>query len=328
MKSLLILIVVVIFTFGCRQSYVIEKKLYDCIETSMRDSGIDLERELYDFEQYLIENGILKDRSGVSYYQIYKKIEKDRDMLFSFNYSLHDSISLHADESKLSNVPIDCFDKILTGKKYEESKLFKLENVMGSLITLGVFDVSNISNTITTILSAPDFEQSYYRMRVLLMLAAVNEYKTLISEQLLYDSDMIKFTEPIKERNKLRIKVTTDDNSVYLNDQKIAISDLTDLVKDYIIHDGSDPTKPELEILTIDGVGEFYQSQLVIILISDRNVKYKVYIEVQDQLLEAYNIVRNDMSEKYFGKSYDELMDEEIDIIKNLVPVNITEDLE
>jgi hypothetical protein len=100
---------------------------------------------------------------------------------------------------------------------------------------------------------------------------------------------------------------------------------LPQLTKDYILSDKSDTLKPELRLTDIENIGECYQSKLIISISNDKETKYDTYIKVQNQLLNAYELARNDMSKKYFNKLFNDLTDSEKKAIKELVPLRISE---
>lgn len=129
----------------------------------------------------------------------------------------------------------------------------------------------------------------------------------------------------IKKRNLVHIHVTNESDSLYFNSHKLSINDLPLITKEYILSNKSDTLKPELKLINIENIGDCYQSQTIISLENDIDTKYDTYIKVQNQLLKAYELARNDVSIKYFKKKYDELNDSEKKIIKKLIPLRISE---
>jgi len=313
---------------SCRgQDYKIENQLLKCLVSSANTFGIDLKKEFNEFENYLVDNKVLKDKSGDSYYQIYKQIEKDGDISFSFNYSLLDTIRLHSDSTGLQGIQTDCsnyFEKILNSKDYKKSKLYTLNLAMDSIKKTGNINVSEIAKTITRILTPKDFEQDYYKMTAMLTLIATQDVSSGLVRRLPPAPENIE-KPSIKERNIVHIHVTNDSDSVFFNSRAISINDLPQLTKDYILSDKSDTLKPELRFTEIENIGECYQSKLIISISNDKDTKYDTYIKVQNQLLKAYELARNDMSKKYFNRQFDVLTDSEKKAIKELVPLRISE---
>lgn len=63
----------------------------------------------------------------------------------------------------------------------------------------------------------------------------------------------------------------------------------------------------------------------VISLQNDATTSYKAYIAVQNELVKAYNELREEASKEYFQKSYDELLVSEQEQINKLYPQRISE---
>lgn len=65
----------------------------------------------------------------------------------------------------------------------------------------------------------------------------------------------------------------------------------------------------------------------VISLQSDYGTSYEKYIQVQNELVAAYNTLRQEAAQKYFQKDYDEevLSQDEAKALKDLYPMNISE---
>jgi biopolymer transport protein ExbD len=65
----------------------------------------------------------------------------------------------------------------------------------------------------------------------------------------------------------------------------------------------------------------------VISLQSDYGTSYEKYIQLQNELVAAYNTLRQEAAQKYFQKDYDEevLSQDEAKALKDLYPMNISE---
>lgn len=65
----------------------------------------------------------------------------------------------------------------------------------------------------------------------------------------------------------------------------------------------------------------------VISLQSDYGTSYEKYIQIQNELVAAYNELRQEAAQKYFKKDYDEeqLNADELKALKDLYPMNISE---
>ena len=63
----------------------------------------------------------------------------------------------------------------------------------------------------------------------------------------------------------------------------------------------------------------------VISVQTDRGTPYNVYFQVQNELVAAYNELRNELSKQKFGREFQYLKDEEKAAIRQYYPQNISE---
>lgn len=102
---------------------------------------------------------------------------------------------------------------------------------------------------------------------------------------------------------------------------------LKDKVKEFVTNPNNSQQLPEL---TEEDLGPpigtvMRTADHVISLQNDATTSYKAYIAVQNELVKAYNELRQDAAKKYYSKSYDELLPEEQEMINKLYPQRISE---
>lgn len=102
---------------------------------------------------------------------------------------------------------------------------------------------------------------------------------------------------------------------------------LKDKVKEFVTNPNNSQQLPEL---TEEDLGPpigtvMRTADHVISLQNDATTSYKAYIAVQNELVKAYNELRQDAAKKYYSKSYDELLPEEQELINTLYPQRISE---
>lgn len=151
--------------------------------------------------------------------------------------------------------------------------------------------------------------------------------------------------QDIKKRNILNVLVNKD-NQFLVGDEYVEGTtekqneQLRKMAKEFITATGAfagdrgpemrdvDPEKqPELAqlILSKDPTIKVAKSH-VISLQSDYGTSYEKYIQIQNNLVAAYNELRQEAAQKYFKKDYnEELSDEEAKALKDLYPMNISE---
>ena len=97
-------------------------------------------------------------------------------------------------------------------------------------------------------------------------------------------------------------------------------------VKDEMKSDYEDLANLRQRVKDIDLLGQcFVTDKHVISVQTDRGTPYSVYFEVQNELVAAYNELRNELSKQKFGRPYDALSDEQKVAVRAYYPQNISE---
>lgn len=152
--------------------------------------------------------------------------------------------------------------------------------------------------------------------------------------------------QEIKKRNILNVLVNKD-NQFLMGDEYIEGSvqkqneQLRNTAKEFITATGkfAGERGPELREVDAEKSPELAQLILakdptikvakahVISLQSDYGTSYEKYIQIQNELVAAYNELRQEAAQKYFQKDYDEeqLNADELKALKDLYPMNISE---
>ena len=152
--------------------------------------------------------------------------------------------------------------------------------------------------------------------------------------------------QEIKKRNILNVMVNKD-NAILMGDDYVegSVQSQNEQIRkkaiEFITATGQfagdrgpemkevDPEKsPELMKLIVakDPTVRVAKSH-VISLQSDYGTSYEKYIQLQNELVAAYNTLRQEAAQKYFQKDYDEevLSQDEAKALKDLYPMNISE---
>jgi biopolymer transport protein ExbD len=102
---------------------------------------------------------------------------------------------------------------------------------------------------------------------------------------------------------------------------------LKDKVKEFVLNTNNNPLLPELmeedfgaPIGTVPVTADH-----VVSLQNDATTSYKTYIAVQNELVRAYNELRQEGARKYFGSDYDNLTTDQQEQINKLYPQRISE---
>ena len=160
----------------------------------------------------------------------------------------------------------------------------------------------------------------------------------LVTTTMDVDTGIQRQLPPIPENKDQKTDVEVNKRNIYLvlvnsrgnisvNQKWMDLDNLREDAKKFINCDrADDPSLPEMEDITVDGIkGTVKTSKGIISLQNDRGTTYGRYIEVQNELVAAYNEIRNEASRKYFNKPYDELNDEQQEAIRKIYPQRISE---
>ncbi|MGL4411568.1 MAG: ExbD/TolR family protein [Bacteroidales bacterium] len=129
----------------------------------------------------------------------------------------------------------------------------------------------------------------------------------------------------VKERNVLVVLINSN-NQLMVNGQPLDVLQLKEKTKEFIDNSNDDPTLPERFVVDVPFFGAtMVTKNHVISLQNDRGTEYQAYIRVQNELIAAINELRNNISNKKFGKVFEELNDEEKKAVQTIYPQKISE---
>jgi hypothetical protein len=86
-----------------------------------------------------------------------------------------------------------------------------------------------------------------------------------------------------------------------------------------------DHDRSEKKSTDIESGKSFDLSQGIVSLKADNETTFDVYMQVQDELTHAFNLYRDYVSTKVYGKAYVDLEDEQKEILRKKVPPKISE---
>lgn len=132
----------------------------------------------------------------------------------------------------------------------------------------------------------------------------------------------------VKDRDLFKVLINSD-NQLLVQGEPMQVSELRAKAEEFIKNEGNDPDLPELlpVDVVIDGKPQsiLTTKNHVISLQNDRGTQYQKYIEVQNELVAAYDDVRNQFSMQHFGKLYDDLSPEDKEAVQKIYPQKISE---
>ena len=129
----------------------------------------------------------------------------------------------------------------------------------------------------------------------------------------------------VKERNVLNVKVNSL-GQIMVNGDMLDISLLCDRAKEFVKNENNDPNLSEKHAKNIPLLGMCAVTDKHVISVqTDRGTSYNVYFQIQNELVRAYNELRDELSKAKFGKLYANLTEEQQEAIRGYYPQKISE---
>ncbi len=129
----------------------------------------------------------------------------------------------------------------------------------------------------------------------------------------------------IKKRNVFVVLVNKE-NQLLVAGKLMNIRDLKDAAKEFIANPNNDPELPSKTEEDIPYFGKVMVTKNhVISLQTDRGTSYGMYIAVQNELVKAYDELRDGKAMERFGKKFKDLNTSEQDAIEKIYPLKISE---
>lgn len=131
-------------------------------------------------------------------------------------------------------------------------------------------------------------------------------------------------TQPIKLNNRNVLEVSLNDkNEVFVKNGIVKIEQLTDLAKAFIDNNGDGScTYCNGDRLATSSDNPI---EAIISLQHLRSTDYKFYIAIQNELIKAYNELRNEEAKRLFGRPFNDLTSNDQKEIKKKYPRKLSE---
>jgi biopolymer transport protein ExbD len=143
------------------------------------------------------------------------------------------------------------------------------------------------------------------------------------------EPDQDDATMDIKSRNILYVRINAQGQLWIKDEYNSGFGDIKELrtrAKDFVRNEQNLSKWPEKHVKNIDLLGQcFVTDKHVISVQTDRGTPYDMYFQVQNELVAAYNELRDEISKQKFGRLYQSLGDEQKAAIRQYYPQNISE---
>lgn len=128
----------------------------------------------------------------------------------------------------------------------------------------------------------------------------------------------------IKERNVL-IVLVDDKDKIFIENKEVRLTAIKPYVKQFYLNPDEIDSLSEKETKYFEDFGKYPVSKGVISLQNDKRTSYKLYISVQNELLNAVKELREETSKTIFNLPYDKLPLNQQNIINEIHPLSISE---
>lgn len=128
----------------------------------------------------------------------------------------------------------------------------------------------------------------------------------------------------VNRRNIIQVKINSNDR-IIAGGQIMEISEIKDKIVEFVTNPLNLENLPEKEMKDIEGFGQYAVSKGVVSLQNDRGTSYNSYLQVQNELVKAFNEIRDDFAVKNYGKKYNALDEDKQKIVREAIPQNISE---
>lgn len=129
----------------------------------------------------------------------------------------------------------------------------------------------------------------------------------------------------LKERNVLVVRLNFNDE-LMCNGEYMTINDIRRKAKEFIANPMDDTKMPEKHPMNVPFFGDMMVTKNHVISLScDRGTSYQAYISVQNELVAAYNELRDETAQQKWGKNYADLDEVQQEAIRKIYPQKISE---
>ena len=137
--------------------------------------------------------------------------------------------------------------------------------------------------------------------------------------------NMEKQSVEVNKRNTF-IVLLNSNNQLLVQGEFLNVKDLREKAKVFIKNEFNDPNMPVKKPIDVEFFGTVEVTKdHIISLQNDRMTQYQTYIEVQNELVAAYNELRDELSRAKFGMAYESLDEERQKAIQKIYPQKISE---
>jgi len=128
----------------------------------------------------------------------------------------------------------------------------------------------------------------------------------------------------VNRRNIVVVRINSQDR-ILAGGTPMDVTQVKDKIKEFIINPTNSESLPEKEMKEIEGFGQYAGSKGVVSLQNDRGTSYSAYLRVQNEIVKAFNEIRDDFAMINYGSKYADLDEDKQKIVREAIPQSISE---
>ncbi len=141
--------------------------------------------------------------------------------------------------------------------------------------------------------------------------------------------DPTEVLEDVKVLDKdLFVVLVNKDDKLMVEKKPMHARELRKTLKDFLMNMNNnleDKQYPGYTEESIPGIGRVKVTKAIVSIQNDRGTSYQKFIEVQNEIVAAYNEVKDYYSLKYYKRPFKDLKENQQDLIKQIIPQKISE---
>lgn len=153
-----------LLSISCQEdTFQLDDIIQQCYDSRYQAEGYDIKTIIEEYEKLLVREGVLKDGSGKSYLEIYRKIASDKDFRINATpFREYDPFFKVGNETKLAL--FECEIEMTVLAKEKDSKW---QDIFGdSESTEGVENPDQVFQKMITAMSEEDLNSYYFRLKM------------------------------------------------------------------------------------------------------------------------------------------------------------------
>ena len=128
----------------------------------------------------------------------------------------------------------------------------------------------------------------------------------------------------VNRRNIVVVRINAQDR-ILAGGEPMDVTQVKTKIKEFITNPANSESLPEKEMKDIEGFGQYAVSKGVVSLQNDRGTSYSAYLRVQNEIVKAFNEIRDEFAMINYGSKYADLDEEKQKVVREAVPQSISE---